>query len=108
MPEKGRTAPTGPGVKTTLVTTRPTGESLVRVVLPRDPAGKQAECEAMIDQSRAYRSTAQTPQGSFEVFAIAVLEIGPVKDIPPSALHLADPGGRKRADPRREVARATT
>jgi mRNA interferase MazF len=34
-------------------TTRLTGESLLRVVLPRRIAGNSAECEVMIDQSRA-------------------------------------------------------
>jgi mRNA interferase MazF len=34
-------------------TTRLTGESLLRVVLPRGIAGNQQECEVMIDQSRA-------------------------------------------------------
>lgn len=34
-------------------TTRRTGENLLRVVLPRGIAGNRAECELMIDQSRA-------------------------------------------------------
>ncbi len=34
-------------------TTRLTGESLLRVVLPRGIAGNRAECEVMIDQVRA-------------------------------------------------------
>jgi mRNA interferase MazF len=34
-------------------TTRLTGESLLRVVLPRGIAGNREECEVMIDQSRA-------------------------------------------------------
>jgi mRNA interferase MazF len=34
-------------------TTRLTGENLLRVVLPRGIAGNRAECEVMIDQSRA-------------------------------------------------------
>jgi mRNA interferase MazF len=34
-------------------TTRLTGENLLRVVLPRGIAGNRAECEIMIDQSRA-------------------------------------------------------
>ena len=34
-------------------TTRLTGENLLRVVLPRGIAGNRAECEAMVDQSRA-------------------------------------------------------
>jgi mRNA interferase MazF len=34
-------------------TTRLTGESLLRVVLPRGLAGNTKECELMIDQSRA-------------------------------------------------------
>lgn len=34
-------------------TTRLTGESLLRVVLPRGMAGNREECEVMIDQSRA-------------------------------------------------------
>lgn len=33
-------------------TTRLTGESLLRVVLPRGIAGNKQECEVMIDQSR--------------------------------------------------------
>ena len=34
-------------------TTRLSGESLLRVALPRGIAGNQQECEVMIDQSRA-------------------------------------------------------
>ena len=34
-------------------TTRLTGESLLRVVLPQGIAGNREECEVMIDQSRA-------------------------------------------------------
>jgi mRNA interferase MazF len=34
-------------------TTRLTGENLLRVVLPRGIASNRAECEVMIDQSRA-------------------------------------------------------
>jgi mRNA interferase MazF len=34
-------------------TTRLTGESLLRVPLPRGAAGNRQECEVMIDQSRA-------------------------------------------------------
>jgi mRNA interferase MazF len=34
-------------------TTRLTGENLLRVVLPRGIAGNRADCEVMIDQSRA-------------------------------------------------------
>ena len=34
-------------------TTRLSGESLLRVVLPRGVAGNRQECEVMIDQSRA-------------------------------------------------------
>lgn len=34
-------------------TTRPTGGSLLRVVLPEQIAGNKEECEVMIDQSRA-------------------------------------------------------
>ena len=34
-------------------TTRLTGESLLRVPLPRGAAGNREECEVMIDQSRA-------------------------------------------------------
>jgi mRNA interferase MazF len=34
-------------------TTRLTGESLLRVVLPRGIAGNRADCEVMIDQVRA-------------------------------------------------------
>jgi mRNA interferase MazF len=34
-------------------TTRLTGESLLRVVLPAGLAGNRSECEVMIDQSRA-------------------------------------------------------
>ena len=34
-------------------TTRLTGESLLRVVLPRRMAGNRDDCEVMIDQSRA-------------------------------------------------------
>lgn len=34
-------------------TTRLTGESLLRVVLPRGIAGNREECEVMVDQSRA-------------------------------------------------------
>jgi mRNA interferase MazF len=34
-------------------TTRLTGESLLRVVLPREIAGNTRKCEVMIDQSRA-------------------------------------------------------
>ena len=34
-------------------TTRMTGESLLRVLLPRGAAGNAADCEVMIDQSRA-------------------------------------------------------
>ena len=34
-------------------TTRLTGESLLRVVLPRGIAGNRQDCEVMIDQSRA-------------------------------------------------------
>ncbi|MBI4704381.1 MAG: type II toxin-antitoxin system PemK/MazF family toxin [Deltaproteobacteria bacterium] len=34
-------------------TTRPAGENLLRVVLPAGAAGNRAECEVMIDQSRA-------------------------------------------------------
>jgi mRNA interferase MazF len=34
-------------------TTRLTGESLLRVVLPRGIAGNREDCEVMVDQSRA-------------------------------------------------------
>jgi mRNA interferase MazF len=34
-------------------TTRLTGESLLRVVLPRGMAGNREDCEVMVDQSRA-------------------------------------------------------
>jgi len=34
-------------------TTRLTGESLLRVVLPRGTAGSREDCEVMVDQSRA-------------------------------------------------------
>ena len=34
-------------------TTRLTGESVLRVVLPRNIAGNREDCEVMIDQSRA-------------------------------------------------------
>lgn len=34
-------------------TTRPTGENLLRVVLPKGIAGNREECEIMVDQSRA-------------------------------------------------------
>jgi len=34
-------------------TTRLTGENMLRVVLPQGIAGNRAECEVMVDQSRA-------------------------------------------------------
>jgi mRNA interferase MazF len=34
-------------------TTRLTGESLLRVVLPKGIAGNRVECEVMVDQARA-------------------------------------------------------
>ena len=34
-------------------TSRPTGESLLRVLLPKGMAGNSSDCEIMIDQARA-------------------------------------------------------